>query len=230
MSFKYIQVPNTKVPNKFSTRADLGPQVDEAEFFTHMAELLAKPAADCEAAFDALLDTCVHFARETRATNYLRSRLRMHPSSGGSYDAANPPHTAKDIGAHINLSVGPVVVDAFELGLGIEKTGEEGVRAPVVDRVVDNRTGDVDKYTAADVLELDGSNFAIDPADPAQGLFLTPPSGGTTARVTRYLSVTERHISVLLPAGLTGEQRLVVVCKYDTSPLRSTTYTNLLTP
>lgn len=230
MSFHYIQVPNTKVPNKLSTRPDYGPQVEEAEFFAYMAELLDKPVADCEAALDALLDTCVHFARDTRGTNYMRDRFRMQPSSGGSYDVGTTPHTAKEIGARINLSLGSATVAAFENGLTIEKTGEEGVRAPVVDRAVDNRTGDVDKYTAADVLELDGDNFEIDPADAGQGVFLTPPSGGTTTRVTRYLSVTEKHISVLLPAGLTGQQRLVVVCKYDTSPLRSTTYTNLLSP
>jgi hypothetical protein len=230
MSFHYIQVPNTKVPNKFSTRADHGPQVDETEFFAYMATVLNKPVADCEAALDALVTTCVHFARDTRSTNYLRSRLRMQPSSGGSYDAENPPHTAKDIGARINLSLGNVAVSAFEDGLTIEKTGEEGVRAPQVDRAVDNRTGDVDKYTAADVLELDGENFEIDPADTAQGVFLTPAAGGTAVRVTRYISVSDRHIEVLLPTGLTGQQRLMVVCKYDTSPLRSTTYTNLLSP
>lgn len=230
MSFHYIQVPNTKVPNKSSTRADLGPQVVEPEFFAYMADLLNKPVADCEAAFDAFLDTCVHFARDTRATNYLRTRLRMQPSSGGSFDTGTTPHTAKDIGAHINLSLGPTVVDAFENNLSIEKTGEEGVRAPQVDRVVDNRTGDVDKYTAADVLELDGDNFAIDPTDTAQGVFLTPAAGGSAVRVTRYLSVSEKHVEVLLPSGLTGQQRLMMVCKYDTSPLRSTTYTNLLSP
>lgn len=122
------------------------------------------------------------------------------------------------------------MVTAFEANLSIEKTGEEGVHAPVVDRVVDNRTGDVDKYTASDVLEVDGDNFDIDPTDTAQGVFLTPVAGGSAVRVSRYLSVTETHIEVLLPSGLMGQQRLMVVCKYDTSPVRSTLYTNVLSP
>lgn len=230
MPFRYIQVPNTKDPNKSSTRAALGSPVEETEFFAYMATALGKPAADCEAAFDAFLDTCVHFARETRATSYLHGRLRMQPSSGGSFETGTTPHSPKDIGARINLSLGPDTVAVFEADLSIEKVGEEGVRAPLIERVVDNRTGDTDKYTPADVLELDGENFEIDPADTAQGVFLTPVVSGPAVRITRYLSVTATRIQVLLPTGLTGQQRLMVVCKYDTSPLRSSTYTNILSP
>ncbi|MEN9575820.1 MAG: hypothetical protein RL514_3675 [Verrucomicrobiota bacterium] len=230
MPFKYIQVPNTKDPNKSSTRAALGDPVSEAEFFAYMAILLSKPPADCEAAFNALLDTCVHFARDTRATSYLHGRLRMQPSSGGSFETGTTPHSPKDIGARMNLSLGPDTVAAFEDDLSIEKVGEEGVRAPQIDRVIDNRTGDTDKYTASDVLEVDGEHFEIDPTDTAQGVFLTPVASGSAVRITRYLSVTPTRIEVLLPAGLTGQQRLMVVCKYDTSPLRSSTYTSALSP
>lgn len=229
MSFRYILRPNPSKPNNTSTRADLGVAVEDEEFFAKVAELSTKPVADCEVVFDAILSAFVGFARDTRSTLHLRDRLRMQPSSGGSFPIGTEPHTAEDIGARMNFTAGPIIVNAFETNLSIERVGEEGVRTPLIDRVVDNRTGTADHYTAADVLDIEGDQFAIDPADTNQGVFFAPTTGAPV-RATRYVQVTKTHIAVIVPAGLTGSVNLSVACKYDTTSVRTGHFPTALTP
>lgn len=229
MSFRYILRPNQSSPNNTSTRADLGVAVENGEFFAKVAELSGKPTTECEAIFDSIFGAFAEFARDTRSTANLRDRLRMQPSSGGSFAVGTTPHTAKDIAAHMNFIPGPVLVTAFETNLTIERTGEEGVRAPVIDRVVDNRTGQADHYTPADVLDIEGDNFTIDPADTNQGVFFTPATG-SAIRVTRYISESKTKLSVLVPAAVAGAVNLSVACKYDTTAVRTGHYPSSITP
>ena len=229
MSFRYILRPNQSSPNNTSTRADLGVAVEDTEFFARVAQLSTKPVADCEAIFDSIMATFVEFARDTRSTLHLRDRLRMQPSSGGSFPTGTEPHTAKDIGAKMKFSAGPELVSAFETNLSIERTGEEGVRTPVVDRVTDNRTGTLDHYTPADVLDIEGDNFEINPADTNQGVFFAAATG-SPVRATRYISVSNTRMTVLVPSGLTGSVNLSVACKYDTTTIRTGHYPAALTP
>ena len=229
MSFRYILRPNASKPNNTSTRADLGVPVEDAEFFARTAALSGKPVAECEAVFDAIMATFVEFARDTRSTLHLRDRLRMQPSSGGSFPTGTEPHTAQDIGARMNFSCGPATVTAFEANLSIARVGEEGVRTPLIDRVVDNRTGTADHYTAADVLDIEGDHFEIDPTDTNQGVFFAPATG-SPVRATRYIQVSKTHIAVMVPAGVTGSVNLSVACKYDTTPVRTGHYASALTP
>ena len=229
MSFRYILRPNPSKPNNTSTRADLGVPVEDAEFFARTAALSGKPMAECEVVFDAIMAAFVEYARETRSTLHLRDWLRMQPSCGGSFPTGTEPHTAQDIVTRMNFSCGPTTVAAFEANLSIERMGEEGVRTPLIDRVVDNRTGTADHYTAADVLDIEGDHFEIDPADTNQGVFFAPATG-SPVRATRYIQVSKSHIAVLVPAGVTGSVNLSVACKYDTTPVRTGHYPSALTP
>ena len=229
MSFRYILRPNQSKPDNTSTRADLGVPVEDAEYFAKVADLSGKPVAECEAIFDALLAAFVAFGRETRSTVHLKNKLRMQPTSGGSFPVGSTPHTAQDIGAHLNFIAGPDLIAAFEASLSITCTGEEGVRAPIIDRVVDNRTGMADHYTAGDVLEMTGDNLTLDPADTAQGVFLTTATG-TVTRVTRYISMAKTSMSVMVPSTVTGVVGLSVASKYDTATLRTGHYPTNLSP
>ena len=228
MSFHYIRRPNQTNPSHTSTRADLGAPVEDDEFFAKVADLSTKPQADCEVVFDAIMSALVHFARDTRPTAHLRDQLRMLPSSGGNFATGTEPHTAKDIHAAINLGPCSAMVAAFEANLSIERTGEEGVRSPVIDRVTDNRTGTADHYTPSDVLEIEGNNFEIDPSDTAQGVFFAPTSG-SPIRATRYIEVSKTHISILVPASVSGSVILSVASKYDTTSIRTGHYPTALT-
>ncbi len=111
-------------------------------------------------------------------------------------------------------------------GLKREATFERVVRAelvPVITLMRDVATDQENRYTAGNIGELLGDNLAFDPAQTDEGLFFIA-ADGTETRVSTYAQHSNRRIIFLIPAGLSGEQRIVVRTRYDTSRLRSGAY------
>ena len=99
-------------------------------------------------------------------------------------------------------------------GLTVERAGVDTERFPEIETVRNDLTGALNSYTPGDVLRINGNDLKLNPADRAQGVLFRGTSG-PEVRATRYVTVTDGQILVLVPATLTGPQTLIVRCKYD---------------
>lgn len=66
-----------------------------------------------------------------------------------------------------------------------------------------------DAYTSGSIGRLYGSVLKFDPDDPTQGVFFVSEDG-SEIRAAVYSHVTRKQVHFLIPAALTGPQRLVV--------------------
>jgi hypothetical protein len=121
----------------------------------------------------------------------------------------------------LNLYPAAEVQAAFLSGLPLERTGVDSERAPITELVRNEATNVLNTYTVGDALRITGADLKLDVADPAQGVFFRNATG-TEVRATRYLTNTGGTLVVLVPAGLTGPQTLIVRVLFGPN-LRQTT-------
>ena len=112
-------------------------------------------------------------------------------------------------------------------GLTVERAGVDTERFPEIETVPNDPTGALNSYTPGDVLRIYGNDLKLNPADPAQGVFFRGASG-PEVRATRYVTVTDGQILVLVPAALTGPQALMVRTRSGVN-LRQKTFDTVLT-
>ena len=114
----------------------------------------------------------------------------------------------------------------FRTGLTVRRTGVDTERLPEIETVRNDATEALNSYTPGDVLRIHGNDLKLNPAAPAQGIFFRGASG-PEVRATRYVTVTDRQILVLVPAALTGPQTLMVRTLSGVN-LRQTTFETVL--
>ncbi len=102
----------------------------------------------------------------------------------------------------------------FRTGLTVERTGVDTERLPEIEIVRNHATGVLNSYRPGDVQRINGNDLKLNPADRAQGVLFRGTSG-PEVRATRYVTVTDGQILVLVPSTLTGPQTLIVRVKYD---------------
>ena len=100
-------------------------------------------------------------------------------------------------------------------------------RFPEIETVRNDLTGALNSYTPGDVLRINGNDLKLNPADPAQGVVFRGASG-TEVRATRYVTVTDGQILVLVPGTLTGPQTLMMRTRSGVNQ-RQTTFDTVLT-
>ncbi len=83
-------------------------------------------------------------------------------------------------------------------------------RGPNVVQVTDLMTGAADAYTPGGLLELRGARLKFDAAQSDEGVFFTPEAGGAEVRADNYLEVFPKKVLAVVPAALTGPQRLTI--------------------
>ena len=100
-----------------------------------------------------------------------------------------------------------------------------GLLTPYVDTVIDMASGAMDTYTPAKPMGTHGTWLDLDPADTDQGAFFQPAAGGALVRVpaSDYALIERSRLRFITPAGLTGNQHLIIKTKIRGS-LRSFTY------
>jgi len=114
----------------------------------------------------------------------------------------------------------------FRTGLTVECAWVDTERFPEIETVPNDPTGALNSYTPGDVLRINGNDLKLNPADPAQSVFFRGTSG-PEVRATRYVTVTDGQILVLVPAALIGPQTLMVRILYGVN-LRQTTFETVL--
>ena len=232
MSFQ-VKVRRINLPNTggeiYTTTPDLGEPATQQQILTQMQARSAFTEGDIINVITTLFDVLLEEGAQTRGTEVLFDSFRIGVSSGGNFSDPETPLSVELIRPTLNIYLAAPLQKRFRNGLTLERTGIESARAPLISLVRDDRTNEIDQYTAGDVLRINGRNLKPNTANAQEGVFLTPEAGGTEVRVTRYIETSDENLAVLIPTGLTGGQRLTVRVQFG-AVLRSTTHQEVLTP
>ncbi|MBU0637274.1 MAG: DUF4469 domain-containing protein [Planctomycetes bacterium] len=89
-----------------------------------------------------------------------------------------------------------------------------------------------DVYTPGGLLELRGFRLKFNNDQPDEGVFLRPAAGGAEVRADNCLEVFPKRVLGIVPAGLTGPQRLIVRRRTRPTQARPAefTYATILEP
>lgn len=224
-TFRYNVAPNSN--GGFTTRAVRGEPETDAEILSHCAAAAAVTAPQAEAVIRALLDKILSCSENCDWAPDFLGLFSFRPVSGGTSPSPDGFHNADDINADVALTFNAETIRAWRGRLTLESAGETGRVTPVIESVIRQSDGAVDKYTAGGLGQVRGNYCNFDPTDVNQGIFLTP-TGGAEVRVTAYASIKPQSAVILFPAGLTGALTMRMAT-YINGSVRSSTYTNPLT-
>lgn len=225
-TFKFVVAP--KSGGDFTTRAQLGAQVDQTALTASIATAVSITAPQVEATLVAFFDKLLEAAEGNAWSDGLYGRVRFRPTAGGSKQAPSEFTTADDIKADVSISLLADAIRAWRARLNLDNQGTVGKVTPMISTVMNKANGHENEYTAGNVVKVIGQNLAFDPADPAQGLFFDPASG-PEVRATVYGDIDPGSFTALVPAGATGPQT-VRIAAFINGSLRSYTYTDPITP
>ncbi len=212
----------------FTTRPDLGQPLTEKEVIEELVQASSVSEGDVRSVLTNLRRILVNAAQLTRPSEPLFGLFRLGLSCGGKLTDPEGELTADQLAPYLNLYASAELQSQFRTGLTVERTGVDSERVPDLETVRNDATGALNSYTPGDVLRLNGSDLKLDPTDNSQGVFFRN-SAGAEVRATRYVTVTDGQILVLVPATLTGPQTLIVRIKYGPN-LRQTTFDTILLP
>lgn len=224
-TFKYHPAPNPK--GGYTTRVVLGEQVDQLALAAAMATQLGTTPELVVATIKLFADKLLECSAGCSWSRSLFDSFFVRPTSGGTSPSADGFHTPVDIKADVAVSIISTKIDAWRSQLSLQSMGEVGLVSPVIDSIVNQHNGAVNKYTAGQMIELRGDNLKLNKTDPLQGVFYTI---GTAAEVRAnvYGTMDPSSLSVLVPDGTTGSIMVRVVA-YINGSNRSFTYMTPLT-
>ncbi|MBO1351687.1 MAG: DUF4469 domain-containing protein [Hormoscilla sp. GUM202] len=229
MSFRYKVVKKKIGTSPYTTRPDLGTPLTEEEFILRIQESSSMGLGDIKSIFAEVRSILIDTARNGRPSETLLDLFRLTLTCGGSIEDPQQRLSADALNPHMRLYPAGSVQREFRANLTLEPTGIEGDRVPVIEAVRNTRTNNLDSYSPGDVLRVSGEDLKVAVEDTDTGVFFRPEAGGSEVRVDRYIDNTEGTLTVLLPADLTGPQRLIVRAKFGNN-LRETVYTEVRIP
>lgn len=227
MAFRYKVIKKSVGTSPYTTRPDLGTPLNEEEFMLRIEQMSSMGRGDIKSILASVRAVLVDTARNGRPSETLLDLFRLSLSCGGSIDDPQQPLSADDLDPQVKIYPAGSIQREFRANLTLERTGIEGDRVPVIEAVRNTRTNNLDSYTPGNVLRVSGEDLKVTVEDAETGLFFRPEAGGSEVRVAQYIDNTEGTLTVLLPAELTGPQRLIVRAKFGNN-LRETVYTEVL--
>ena len=192
------------------------PAIQGTKSTAELVQLIMQRSGQSEAATTAVLrafcESMIDLARDTYRVEPLFGLLAMTPTSGGSEDTDAFTGTLDNINAGISLFLGKEGNLRFAHDFTSVRDGEHGYKTAVVARVTNKATGSGDCYTPLKGLLLEGTDLRIDTSNAEAGVFLHALTGGAVVRIPNgdYLVNDPSKLLVLMPAGLTGQQNLIV--------------------
>ena len=129
----------------------------------------------------------------------------------------------------IRTALQAVVDTILECSTGCAfSNGLLGKLSPVVDSILSQENGAVNKYTPGTLIEILGQHLDINKTDVQQGVFFR--SGNSAeVRATIYGTLSPGSLSVLVPANLSGDLT-VRVANHINGSIRSFTYMDVISP
>lgn len=211
----------------FTARAVRGGQVEEASMTTAIAAAAGIEAEKVPLVIQAFADQILQAAARSDWSPGLYSAFNFRPTCGGSQPMPNGFQTPDEINADIAISFSAEKIRQWRAGLSIQSMGEVGLITPIIDSILDITTGQQDKYTAANMIQIRGNDLRFQLSDTTQGVFFRSGSDAEV-RATLYGQNEPSVISAGVPAALSGPLN-VRVAAFINGSVRSYTYTHAIT-
>lgn len=224
-TFKYNVAP--LAGGGFTTRAVRGSQADEAAITAAIATSTGVDPAKVPLVIQAFFDKVLQCSAGCDWSSEIYGCISFRPTSGGSETSPADFHTPDDINADIALSLSAAKIRQWRSTLSLESLGEVGLVTPTIDTILDITTGQADKYTAANMIQLRGDNLRFKLSDVTQGVFFRSGSAAEV-RATLYGQNEPGIVSCAIPAALSGPLQ-VRIAAFINGSVRSFTYTHLIT-
>lgn len=225
-TFKYNVAP--LAGGGFTTRAVRGSQADEAVFTADIAASTGVEPAKVPLVIQAFFDKILNCSGGCDWSSEMYGCLSFRPTSGGNEASPADFHNPDDINADIALTLSAAKIRQWRTTLSLESMGEVGLITPVIDAILDITTGQADRYTPANMVQLRGDNLRFKLSDTTQGVFFRSGSAAEV-RATLYGQNEPGIVSCAIPAALSGPLQ-VRIAAYINGSVRSFTYTHLISP
>jgi hypothetical protein len=228
MPFKYKIHP--KKGGRLTTSPDSEGTKTTDEFVALIMQRSGRPQEVVADILRHAAEAYIDLAQNTWRVEPLWGLIGMMPTSGGSHPTPDFPGTLDNLNASFTLYPGKEGNLRFAHNFTAFRTGEAGFKTAIVDRVTNKATGATDTYTTQKGLLIEGDGLRVKIGDPNTGIFFRAMAGGLTVRVADndVLVNDPSQLLVLPPAGLTGEQTLIIKTLVSGS-LRTFTYGVTLT-
>ena len=211
MTIQYYLAPNPLKPGKMRAVLLPGDKASFDAFLDHCEVASTVGRADALAVVEMMVGWIEQQAAEGREVDFGplgQTRLGMAGVFEPREESIRPDEWRLTIGWQVTRRLQARVDRAAKkAGLGRRPRPNRG---PYVAAVTDLMTGTADAYTPGGLLELRGSRLKLDEAQADEGVFFRPPAGGAEVRADRSLVVFPKTIQVMVPATLTGPQRLII--------------------
>jgi len=212
----------------FTARAVRGAQADEATMTAAIAAAAGVDAVKVPLVIQAFFDNLLTCSCGSNWSPELYGCVSFRPTSGGNEAAPTDFHNAEDINAGVAVAISAEKIRVWRSTLALESMGEVGLITPVIDTILDMTTGQQDKYTAANMIQLRGDDLRFKLSDAIQGVFFRSGSAAEV-RATLYGQNEPGIVSCAVPAALSGPLQ-VRIAAYINGSIRSYTYTLLIAP
>ena len=180
-------------------------------FLSHCTEASTVGRADALAVVEMMVGWIEHHSGAGREVDFGplgQTRLGLAGSFDPDEEFIRPDEWRLTIGWQVARRL-QLRVDRAAKRASLERRPQPN-RGPNIVQVTDLMTRTRDAYTAGGLLELRGARLKFDAAQPDEGVFFTPASGGAEVRCDNYMEVFPKTIRAIVPATMTGPQRLIV--------------------
>jgi len=227
--FQYTTRTGTQ--NQITTSPDYRGTKSPEEVITEIQTRLGSAPLTIAAVLTTFHEVVIDWCKESYKIAPLGDLLGYRFSSGGSEESSDFQPTFE------NLSIAPVAVwgDAgrgrAEAEFSAENTGHQGRLVPVITRVTDNWSSDVNHYTAGKSVLIEIGNrkgtLRFDRANGSKVQFRK--ADGTLIEASDYGEPGRSKITAQVPTGTTGPLTVIVTMMLNNA-LRTGEYsTNLIT-
>ncbi len=211
----------------FTARAVRGAQTDEATMSAAIAAAAGVDAEKVPLVVQAFIQQLLSRAAISEWSPELYGCVSYRATAGGNEVAPTDFHNADDLNAGVAVAIAAEKIRIFRSTLALESMGEVGLVTPVIDSILDITTGQQDKYTVANMIQLRGDDLRFKMNDATQGVFFRSGSAAEV-RATLYGQNEPGIVSCAVPAALSGPLQ-VRIAAFINGSIRSYTYTHLIT-
>jgi hypothetical protein len=224
MNLTYKTILNTSGEG-YSTRLSYGEDFTQAELNAAVAAAHSVTPEQAEAIGREYFAILMAAATPRRCLN-LFGLMSVQPTSGGSSPLPDGFHNATDINAGWAITMLADVLRDWRETCTIEKVGDEGAAAPVMESVINEADGVLNTYTSSQLVHILGDRLAFDKTDLTQGVFFDTVPPSTPIRAEVFGPIGDKNVYAAVPGGiLAGPLKVILTNNRG----HTSTYTTTIT-
>ena len=214
MNIPFITKP-TPSGSAITTKLGTVPDFTQAELDALVSAKHGVPAATCAAIGKEYFLAFLQAPVPTKCLN-LFGLLGIRPTSGGKETGTDDFHNATDINFDLAVVYLTDAIRELRDTSTIQNIGHDGPGDPHLEIIENMVNGALNSYTPGQMVRISGEHLSFERAAaiiPAGnvGAFIQPAAGGAWTHLTTYGNLSDATVEVLIPAAITGQQRLKIV-------------------